>query len=87
MADKEFNEAEMKEVVGGKNPSVGIELFCTKPSTPDLACTGITVLGMCKNYVETADPNGKATPYTYPVLCTCKKGYFKDVPMNRSYQQ
>ncbi len=56
-------------------------------TTPDPLCTGVFFgLDACKYYVEEADPNGKATPYTYPVLCSCTRGYYKQVPMNRSYQ-
>ncbi len=74
---------ELSDVVGGFLPHEG--KHCG--TTPDPLCTGVFFgLDACAYYVEEADPNGMATAYTYPVLCSCTHGHFKNVPMNRTYQ-
>ena len=78
---QELSDEELSQVTGGKEGK-----HCT--TAPTLFCTGsgfLCGLDACSNYYETADPNSKATPYTYPVLCYCRKGHFSDFPMNRPY--
>lgn len=82
--DHELSDDELSAVAGGLKDHEN--KHC--PSLPTPQCTGsgfLCGLDSCSQYVETADPNGMPTPYTYPVLCTCNKGHFTDVPMNRPY--
>ena len=80
----ELSEDELSGIAGGFLPHEGGHCG----TTPDLLCTGVLFgIDACKYYVETADPNSQPTPYTYPVLCTCEKKHFRNVPMNRRYQE
>ena len=84
---RELTDEELSQVAGGLKSHEDNK--CEDITLPSVRCTGSGFacgLDACKYYVETADPNSKATPYTYPVLCTCDKGHYHNVPMNRSYQ-
>ena len=80
----ELSEEELSGIAGGFLPHEGSHCG----TTPDTLCTGVFYgIDACAYYVEVADPSSQPTPYTYPVLCSCEKGHFTNVPMNRRYQE
>jgi len=80
----ELSDEEFADVVGGFLSHEG--KHCN--GLPSLWCTGVLWgIDACKYYTEENDPNGWPTIYTYPVLCSCSRGHFKNVPMNREYQK
>ena len=79
-----LSDEELSNVAGGFLSHEGKHCH----TTPDTFCTGVLWgIDACKYYVEEHDPNSMATAWTYPVLCTCERGHFKNFPMNRRYQE
>lgn len=80
----ELTEEELSAVAGGFLPHES--KLCG--TLPGIWCTGLFYgIDACAYYVEENDPNAMPTAYTYPVLCTCTHGHFKNVPMMKEYQK